>query len=127
VRHGALSDEDGLEQLRAFQRARGHCLVPPFGPARALNVWLEHVRERWRDGELPKGLERQLRALSFPFDESAIVWERSFAQVAKLARRLKRLPPESTPLGAWVRGQLTLAELGALEPERVARLKALPR
>ncbi|MBL8953217.1 MAG: helicase associated domain-containing protein [Myxococcaceae bacterium] len=121
-----LTDEVGLERLIAFKRAKGHCLVPPFGPSRELNVWVEKQRELWREAALPPKLERKLRALDFPFDESAMLWERQFAQAAKRARRYKRLPPENTPLGKWVRGQLTLAELGALEPERAARLKSLP-
>ncbi len=121
-----LTDEDGLERLLAFQRQRGHCLVPRFGPARALSVWVEQVRERWRDGELPPKLEKKLKGVCFPFDESALVWELSYAQAVKASRRHRKLPPSSTPLGAWVRGQRALAELGELEPERVARLGELP-
>lgn len=65
--------------------------------------------------------------MHFPFDGSALTWERTFAQAVKVARRQRKLPPEHTPLGLWVRNQLTLVELGEVDGARAERLEQLAR
>jgi hypothetical protein len=116
-----------FEELLAFYEQHGHHHVPNIAKTRGLYAWTEQVREEARLGELPARLKQKLEALDFPFDETALTWERSFASVAATVKRRKRLPPASTPVGAWIRGQLALADLGALERGRTARLRELTR
>lgn len=116
-----------LPELLAFYRERGHLLVPNFGRTRELHLWTLELRELWRTRELPRPLLDSLDDLAFPFDDAQLSWERSFAGVASLMRRQRRLPPPGTPLGRWVLSQLALADLGKLEPARSGRLKALVR
>lgn len=120
-----MPQENLLEELLAFYEQHGHHHVPNIAKTRALYAWTEQVREEARLGELPARLKQKLEALDFPFDEAALTWERSFASVAAMVMRQKRLPPATTPVGAWIRGQLALADLGALERARTARLRQL--
>ena len=98
-----------------------------FGRTRTLHAWVEGIRARWRAGELPPKIQRRLEAVHFPFDDKGLSWERTFAQAVKVARRQRRLPPEHTPLGLWVRNQLTLVELGEIDSARADRLEELAK
>ncbi len=122
-----MPSENLFEELLAFYEQHGHHHVPNIARTRALYTWAEQVREEARLDELPARLKQKLEALDFPFDDAALTWERSFASVAAMVRRQKRLPPASTPVGAWIRGQLALADLGALERARTARLRELTK
>ena len=115
--------EDLFEELLAFFRRHGHHHIPNIARTRGLYAWAAELREQAALGELPARLLRKLEAIDFPFDEAALSWERSFAPVAAVAKRKKSLPPPQTPVGAWIRAQLTLAELGGLPQVRARRVR----
>lgn len=127
--------KEGYEALRAYVRREGDSAVPQRhreGEYR-LGVWLNGQRRLYKLGELPAERIARLDAVpGWTWDPYKTAWELSYAALLTYVEREgdARVPQNfvesGLKLGAWISNQRNDYGMKKIEPERIARLEAVP-
>jgi hypothetical protein len=131
--------EGAFETLQRFVQHNGHSRVPQdfVQDGVRLSAWLNRQRMARRKGTLDPQRAARLEALpGWSWDIAAprmlASWEQAFDALQRFAHRERhtRVPEKhvegSLRLGAWVSRQRIARSRGRLDPDRQARLEALP-
>ena len=127
--------EERFGRLEAWAAEHGHCRVPVRAVVGGvpLGAWVHQQRVAAAAGTL--GAERTARLAALPgwswsvWDDN---WERSFEALRRWAERHGHANPKPqdvhgrVAVGQWVKTQREQHRKGQLDPDRVARLAALP-
>jgi hypothetical protein len=128
--------EANYQRLVAFVQQTGTARVSKRTMASdgsRLGQWLGLQRRAWRAGTL--GAEKTARLEALPgwdWDLTDDSWEKAFRHLSAFveqtgtARVPKAWVQDGFHLGAWVTRQRTRAKRAVLDPDRAARLEALP-
>ena len=127
--------EEGFEYLCHLTQREGHAHVPvacvedgyPLGP------WVVYQRVLYGNGQLASDRVARLEALpGWTWDPRAAQWEEGFGYLCHFVQRegYARVPRGHVEgnfrLGQWVHSQRSVYRNGKLDPDRTARLEALP-
>jgi superfamily II DNA or RNA helicase len=129
--------EEGYRQLVAYSEQHGDCMVSQkfiTESGHKLGAWVTMQRADYRSGELTDERRARVEALPgwvwAPRDHR---WELGFRRLLEFveahghARVVKGvITDEGMDLGSWVQTQRSRGNRGVLEPDRMARLDALP-
>jgi hypothetical protein len=121
---GTRPASDGpVRLLLEFKRRHGHFDIPNDPEHMSLFQWVEAHRALAGRGSLDKVLLKKLTTIAFPLTPADIGWERMFANLLGLNRRLRSAPPRASRLARWIGTQRRLAARGTLPIDREKRLK----
>jgi superfamily II DNA or RNA helicase len=129
--------EAGYGRLLKFVERTGQSLVPDQyqdDEGFKLGHWVREQRVRRRTGQLSDARARRLESIAdWTWDPTETAWEESFSRLQRYVDRHgnARVPQayrdqDDYAVGAWVNGQRTSYRAGNLDPDRRARLEALP-
>ena len=129
----AVTWEENFEGLKQFVDRQGHANVPQKPGELSVGLWVARQRDQSRQGNLEPDRVARLEALpGWTWDPLATRWEERYADMEQFvdreghARVPKRYRSGDHSLGYWVTRQRDQYRQGNLEPDRVARLQALP-
>ncbi len=133
----AASWEENVAALEVYGAREGDARVhATFQTAdgRTLGNWVSNQRTAYHRGTLAPERIARLQALEdWVWEVEAAEWEENFAALKVYGDREEhaRVPSsfrtaDGRPLGPWVHRQRTAYHQGTLDPERIARLEALP-
>lgn len=120
---------EGLAAAQAFHDIYGHLDVPadyldPFGYD--LGRFVTTMRDARTAGSLDPTWTAELDALGMIWDKHDAAWRAHLAAATDYHRHHGHLAaPSTTPLGAWLAEQRSLAHRGRLDPARTADLEAI--
>ncbi|MGW0550107.1 Helicase associated domain protein [Streptomyces altiplanensis] len=128
---GALSRtrREGLTAAQAFHDTHGHLDVPadytdPVGYT--LGTFITSQRDAYNTGRLDADWIAELEALGMIWDKHDAAWRARLTTVTEYHRIHGHLAaPVSTPTGAWLAEQRSLATRGHLDPSRAAAIAAI--
>jgi hypothetical protein len=127
--------EEGFAHLVRFVEREGHGRVPQAtrDEGYSLGRWVAKQRRAYRNGTLDPERRARLEALSgWTWEAREASWEEGFAHLERFVEREghARVPrghrEDRYPLDHWVTNQHRPYRKGTLDPERRARLEALP-
>jgi len=127
--------EKGFAVLTAYVAREGHARVPHahIESEYKLGTWIFNRRQDHKSGKLEAGRVAQLEALpGWTWDALQAAWEEAFAALTAFVKREghARVPQghleSEFNLGSWVNTQRQFYKSEKREPERIARLEALP-
>jgi superfamily II DNA or RNA helicase len=127
--------EDAFAHLERFVEREGHARVPNrhIDDGFKLGGWVTGQRHAFRRGKLDPTRRTRLEALpSWVWRAWEASWEDAFAHLERFVEREghARVPGDRKEngfeLGAWVTAQRQASNRGTLDPDRRARLGALP-
>jgi superfamily II DNA or RNA helicase len=131
--------ENGIYHLDKFVATHGHGHVPDRyvdpDDGYPLGTWCRHRRRQMRRGTLEQSRFARLESVpGWTWDVALARWENGLAHLETYGVRHGHLrvpvsyvdPDDGFRLGAWCNNRRTDMRMGRLEPERVARLDAVP-
>ena len=128
--------EEGFAKLESFVKRDGHARVPAQWREDdyQLGAWVNTQRTRFVQRTLEPERRAQLEAVpGWTWDVREALWEEGFAKLESFVERegQARVPRKHRDaggyrLGDWVITQRHVFQQGTLEPERCARLDAVP-
>ncbi|MFJ9080348.1 Helicase associated domain protein [Streptomyces sp. NPDC102278] len=128
---GALTRtrREGLVSAQAFHDAYGHLDVPTTYTDTAgfeLGRFVTAMRDARAAGSLETDWTAELDALGMIWDKHQAAWRARLTAVTDYHRAHGHLAaPSTTPVGAWLAEQRSLAGRGHLDPARAADLEAI--
>ncbi|MER6781165.1 MULTISPECIES: Helicase associated domain protein [unclassified Streptomyces] len=128
---GALTRtrREGLVSAQAFHDAYGHLDVPAAYTDTAgfeLGRFITAMRDARRAGSLEADWTAELDALGMIWDKHQAAWRARLTAATDYHRAHGHLAaPSTTPTGAWLAEQRSLAGRGQLDPARAAGLQAI--
>ena len=127
--------EEGFAALQGFVEREGDARVPKGHreDGQGLGEWVSNQRAAFRRKSLDDARRMRLEALpGWTWDTKEAAWEEGFAALQRFVERegRARVPQRTREngyrLGQWVGVQRQAHREGTLDPERRARLEALP-
>jgi superfamily II DNA or RNA helicase len=121
--------------LQAYAERVGDSLVPQSYLVDGLNLgqWVSHHRVLYQRGQLSQDRVQLLEAVpGWAWNVNDALWEEGYRRVLAFAKEHgdSRVPvdyiEQDYSLGQWARVQRVSYKDGQLEPQRIARLEALP-
>jgi len=131
--------EEKFERLQEYQRRFGDTLVPArWAEDPALGRWVEHQREKHRNGTLTPGHRRRLEKIGFLWVHAAPQWRRTPPEaqayldtmLARLAKYRKKYGhagvtrERDRALACWIQSQRGVRKRGEMSEQRERALNA---
>lgn len=120
-----------FEELKAFRKREGHCLVPPRYPENPkLGGWVSKQREIRKRGTLSRDKIKKLNQLGFDWDPRESQWHKMFEELKTFHKKegswkFSDNDPETKSLLIWVTAQRSHHQKGMLAEDRIKKLDKL--
>ncbi|MDB4483108.1 Helicase associated domain protein [Akkermansiaceae bacterium] len=121
--------EAQFQQLVAYKKEHGNCLVPQIGKNKQLGVWVTRQRTTKKDGDLEAARIKRLNKIGFIWDPIDELWEEQFQRLVAYKKEHGNCLVPSTykdeELSRWVITQRTTKKKGSLGASRINQLEKL--